>query len=227
MICSIGIGGGPGCGTEGMRFTSNFGGAAIGPWSCARAQRAPRHTSAIRQQAYLLPRMALLLRHEISWQVRCTGEPFALNAHTRIVNPENSTISNSSQLRVLLRPGAALIRSCVCEPRVARAVAEEQSSQTLLRQRNSAGRGVPLFRPAPAERLGLAGYARNLRDGRVEVYAVGPAHSLDALRAELERGPRSRAFRECAKNRPRSIRASPTHFPSSTTNNHKGDEWTI
>ena len=40
-----------------------------------------------------------------------------------------------------------------------------------------------------AQRLGLSGYARNLPDGRVEVYAVGSASKLGELRKELERGP--------------------------------------
>jgi len=31
---------------------------------------------------------------------------------------------------------------------------------------------------------------RNLRDGRVEVYAIGPPDKLGRLRALLERGPR-------------------------------------
>jgi acylphosphatase len=34
------------------------------------------------------------------------------------------------------------------------------------------------------------GYARNLDDWRVEVYAVGPAHLLDELAGTLHRGPR-------------------------------------
>jgi acylphosphatase len=51
------------------------------------------------------------------------------------------------------------------------------------------GVGYRYFVQRVASRLGLVGYAKNLRDGRVEVYAVGPAKSLAALRAELERGP--------------------------------------
>lgn len=39
--------------------------------------------------------------------------------------------------------------------------------------------------------LGLAGQARNLADGRVEVIAEGPAPALDALQDWLRRGPRS------------------------------------
>lgn len=40
-----------------------------------------------------------------------------------------------------------------------------------------------------ARALGLTGYARNLRDGRVEVLAVGEPAQLDALGQWLERGP--------------------------------------
>jgi len=38
-------------------------------------------------------------------------------------------------------------------------------------------------------RLGLAGWARNLPDGRVEVVAQGPQPALDALLAYLHKGP--------------------------------------
>jgi acylphosphatase len=51
------------------------------------------------------------------------------------------------------------------------------------------GVGYRFFAERAAGRLGMAGYAKNLRDGRVEVYAVGAAAALAALRAELERGP--------------------------------------
>lgn len=37
--------------------------------------------------------------------------------------------------------------------------------------------------------LGLHGYAKNLDDGSVEVYACGPAKDLDALCEWLRRGP--------------------------------------
>jgi acylphosphatase len=52
------------------------------------------------------------------------------------------------------------------------------------------GVGYRYFARGVALRHGVAGYVRNLRDGRVEVYAVGPDLVLRALRAELERGPR-------------------------------------
>jgi acylphosphatase len=42
---------------------------------------------------------------------------------------------------------------------------------------------------AEAKRLHLAGWARNLTDGRVEVVAVGDARALSELAAWLWRGP--------------------------------------
>src|SRR5262245_62282847 len=52
------------------------------------------------------------------------------------------------------------------------------------------GVGFRYFTQDEAERLRLAGFVRNLRDGRVEVYAIGPAEKLARLRPLLERGPR-------------------------------------
>jgi acylphosphatase len=51
------------------------------------------------------------------------------------------------------------------------------------------GVGYRYFAMRAAQRLGLSGYARNLPDGRVEVYAAGGAAKLAELRNELERGP--------------------------------------
>ena len=52
------------------------------------------------------------------------------------------------------------------------------------------GVGFRYFTQDEAERLELAGFVRNLRDGRVEVYAIGSGEKLGRLRAHLERGPR-------------------------------------
>ena len=41
-----------------------------------------------------------------------------------------------------------------------------------------------------AERLGIVGYAANLRDGRVRVIGEGERAALEALVGELEHGPR-------------------------------------
>ena len=38
--------------------------------------------------------------------------------------------------------------------------------------------------------MGLTGYARNLDDGRVEVYAAGNEKKLDELAGALRQGPR-------------------------------------
>jgi acylphosphatase len=52
------------------------------------------------------------------------------------------------------------------------------------------GVGYRYFAHGAASRLGLAGYAKNLRDGRVEIYAIGSEAQLRALAEELRRGPR-------------------------------------
>ncbi len=49
-----------------------------------------------------------------------------------------------------------------------------------------------LFRASARERalaLGLAGHAKNLEDGRVEVLASGDAEAIVALEAWLQQGP--------------------------------------
>jgi acylphosphatase len=54
------------------------------------------------------------------------------------------------------------------------------------------GVGFRWFVARHARALGLAGYARNLPDGRVEVVASGPdAGALDQLQARLAAGPAS------------------------------------
>jgi acylphosphatase len=55
------------------------------------------------------------------------------------------------------------------------------------------GVGFRYFARQAARRLGVSGYAKNLSDGRVEVYAIGTAAMLSAMRAKLEEGPRSAA----------------------------------
>ena len=52
------------------------------------------------------------------------------------------------------------------------------------------GVGFRFFAVGEAERLGIAGYVRNLRDGRVEAYAIGTPDQLVEFRARLEKGPR-------------------------------------
>ena len=52
------------------------------------------------------------------------------------------------------------------------------------------GVGFRYFAQRKAEELGLSGWARNLDDGRVEVYAAGSVESLSDLAAALHLGPR-------------------------------------
>jgi acylphosphatase len=52
------------------------------------------------------------------------------------------------------------------------------------------GVGFRYFAQREAAGLGLTGYARNLDDGRVEVYAAGPEEKLSQLGGLLYRGPR-------------------------------------
>jgi acylphosphatase len=51
------------------------------------------------------------------------------------------------------------------------------------------GVGYRVFAQRVAEELGIGGFARNRHDGRVEVFAVGRARKLDALRRVLRKGP--------------------------------------
>jgi len=52
------------------------------------------------------------------------------------------------------------------------------------------GVGYRDFAQRAASSLGLKGYARNLDDGRVEVYAVGPPEQFSEFSARLRQGPR-------------------------------------
>ncbi len=61
------------------------------------------------------------------------------------------------------------------------------------------GVGFRYFTQDEAERLQVNGFVRNLRDGRVEVYAVGSAETLAQLRTLLERGPRGAIVQHVAE----------------------------
>lgn len=61
------------------------------------------------------------------------------------------------------------------------------------------GVGFRYFVVGIAERIGVSGYTRNLRDGRVEVYAVGSADQLAKLRGALERGPSGASVSEVSE----------------------------
>ena len=70
------------------------------------------------------------------------------------------------------------------------------------------GVGFRFYAQRSAEKLRLSGYARNLRDGRVEVYALGTAEQLAGMRAALERGPR---FSSVTEVREESAQADPQY----------------
>ena len=52
------------------------------------------------------------------------------------------------------------------------------------------GVGFRYFAERHARELGVTGYARNLDDGRVEVYAAGPRDAVTELARMLGQGPR-------------------------------------
>jgi acylphosphatase len=52
------------------------------------------------------------------------------------------------------------------------------------------GVGYRYFTQAAAEKLHVSGFVRNLRDGRVEVFAIATPQQHAELRTLLERGPR-------------------------------------
>jgi len=86
---------------------------------------------------------------------------------------------------------AALIESDVCGLWAAPAVHETQAARLYYVSGMVQGVGYRYFAQRAAQRLALAGYVRNLADGRVEVYAIGDGETLSKLRAELEHGPRA------------------------------------
>jgi acylphosphatase len=61
------------------------------------------------------------------------------------------------------------------------------------------GVGFRYFAQDEAERLRISGYVRNLRDGRVEIYAIGSQENLSRLRTIIERGPRGAMVQHVAE----------------------------
>ena len=69
-------------------------------------------------------------------------------------------------------------------------MAAKHSARRWLVRGRVQGVGYRWFAQRAAESLGLAGYARNLDDGRVEVYAAGPEARLSEMAGMLRTGPR-------------------------------------
>ena len=63
------------------------------------------------------------------------------------------------------------------------------------------GVGFRFFAQRAAERLGVAGYVMNRRDGRVEVYAIGEPGPLRDLHIELQHGPRGASVTDAAEEK--------------------------
>jgi acylphosphatase len=69
-------------------------------------------------------------------------------------------------------------------------VTNEKQTKRYFVSGNVQGVGYRFFVQRAAEKLGIGGFARNLYDGRVEVFATGSPSRLAELRTALERGPR-------------------------------------
>jgi len=62
------------------------------------------------------------------------------------------------------------------------------------------GVGYRFFAQLVAAEIGVNGYVKNLRDGRVEVYAIGTGEQLRTLLSELRRGPRGASVEGVAQD---------------------------
>jgi acylphosphatase len=90
-------------------------------------------------------------------------------------------------------------RGCIKEIAVGQAVVEILAKRFYVSGAVQ-GVGFRFFAEQVALRLGVAGYVKNLFDGRVEVYAVGNEAQLDALKTELRRGPRMASVDQVAES---------------------------
>ncbi len=87
------------------------------------------------------------------------------------------------------RAAPGLIQSRACGRRAAPPVPSELHAKRFYISGIVQGVGFRFFARRQATLLGVGGYARNLVDGRVEVYAVGGEEQLQSLAAEIARGP--------------------------------------
>ena len=92
-----------------------------------------------------------------------------------------------------------LLKSVARADRPDSPVNDQQAAKRFFVSGTVQGVGYRYFVRGAASRLGLSGYTKNLRDGRVEVYAIGSPGALRALRRELERGPRAAAVADVAE----------------------------
>lgn len=113
----------------------------------------------------------------------------ALNAQ-RSHSLENSILGAGGRRKRTSSESAPLVTSHVCPDLGQGNVHDKLSSKRYYVSGLVQGVGFRYFVQRAAQHLKLRGYVRNLADGRVEVYAVGPDESLTALHQALERGPR-------------------------------------
>lgn len=115
-------------------------------------------------------------------------------------------------------PAAGLIESRVCGSEAAPTVRDTQAAKRFFVSGTVQGVGYRYFAQRAAQRAGLAGYVKNLHDGRVEVYAFGEEDALKRLRVELERGPHaavvSSVEEEAAEIDPRFTRGFSVEYDS-------------
>jgi len=88
-------------------------------------------------------------------------------------------------------PAPTLLKSGTVGQRAAHAVNDTRQAKLFLVSGMVQGVGYRYFAQRVAHQLGIHGYAKNLSDGRVEVYAIGQQEALDSYRTSLARGPRS------------------------------------
>ena len=78
---------------------------------------------------------------------------------------------------------------------------QQQSARTWSIKGTVQGVGFRFFVQHKAVSLGLTGWARNLADGTVEVYACGPSDRLDDLASALHLGPSGAKVRSVEQQR--------------------------
>jgi acylphosphatase len=94
------------------------------------------------------------------------------------------------------RSAFAMDASARLSATIYRFVSEHKQAKRYFVSGSVQGVGFRYFTQRAAERLQLNGYARNLPEGRVEVYAIGPTDHLAKLRSVLDRGPWGASVRE-------------------------------
>ncbi len=93
-----------------------------------------------------------------------------------------------------------------------RSVTEQKQARRFYVAGRVQGVGYRYFACRAAGRQGVSGYARNLRDGRVEVYAIGSEAQLRALLAELRGGPRHASVEAVAETEAELLPQFASHF---------------